>query len=91
MTIQNNFLDQEEGGALMLAAAILERAKEDYINAIVADDKERAVALERFFMGKWGQELSLCQGDIIVEWCQRIAAEKIERRRRKRNKTSRKK
>lgn len=91
MTLKNDF--HEEDGALLLAAAILERAKEDYINAIVEDNKERALALERFFFSGWGQELSLCQGDIIVEWCQQIAAEKIERRRRrrKRDTTSQKK
>ena len=67
-------ISTNEENALRLAAAILEQAKFDCINAILSNDEQRVISLERFFMGNWGQELSLCQGDIIVAWCRRIAA-----------------
>lgn len=69
-------IDKYEDKWIRLAGAILARAADDYVDALITDSKALQLNLERFFLSKWGQELSFAQGEIIIRECRRIAEER---------------
>ena len=66
----------------ILCQAIILSAVEDYRNAVNDNRKQKARALERWFLSDWGQALSNCNGELIVE---RLRNEPESQRRTRRN------
>lgn len=64
-----------------LAGAILRQAREDYVHALIVDDRKALEELETFFLCRYGQLLSFGQGKYIIECCKIEAA--IYRRKRR--------
>lgn len=52
-----------------LAGAILRQAREDYVHALIVDNRKETDALEEFFLCRYGQLLSFGQGKYIIECC----------------------
>ena len=70
-------IDYENEGYMQLAAAILKEAADEYIFALShGKDEKRIEKLEKFFLSKWGQQLSNYHGTAIIRNCKRIAEEK---------------
>ena len=67
-----------KGGYLGLAEAILSEAVDEYIDALLEDDTFRIINNERFFLSRWGQELSFSQGEIIIRNCKQIAMQRTK-------------
>lgn len=66
----------------VLCQAIVSKAVEDYRNAMNDNRKQKARALERWFLSDWGQCLSNCNGELIVE---RLRNESVADRKTRRN------
>lgn len=47
--------------------AIIERAIEDYKNALQSNDNAKITTLEHWFLSEWGQQLSGGNGQYIIE------------------------
>ncbi len=65
-----------------LAGAVLYQAKEDYVFALIVENRDDADELEEFFLSRYGQILSFGQGEYIVNRCKEISAEYKRGRRR---------
>lgn len=64
-----------------LAGAILRQAREDYVHALIVDNRKELEELEAFFLCRYGQMLSFGQGSYIIECC-KIEAALYRRKRR---------
>lgn len=76
----------DERGILELLAAIDKQAMRDYETALREGEKDKAKALERWFLSEWGQQLTLNHGEIIIEQCKKKVAAQPKRARRRRKK-----
>lgn len=61
-----------------LRVVILQQAVKDYELALRKNKGADALALERWFMGGWGQTLSGNQGDLIIAECKKRVTGKDE-------------
>ena len=75
----------------LLAQAILKQAVDDYIAAIVRNDKGAARRLERFFLSEHGQILSFDHGEGIIREARQIAKIEKEKDRAERDRMTRSK
>ena len=55
----------------LLVVAIIKRAMIDYKAALKARNPYQKKALERFFLGEWGEMLTGGRGALIVEHCKK--------------------
>lgn len=67
----------------ILAAAIIRRAINDYILALKKNDEAKKTALEKFFLGGYGQLLSDYSGEYIINLCKEKVKNKKKARRKK--------
>ena len=65
-----------------LMAAILERAKKDLLVALENGNKAKAKALKKWFLSSWGQQLSLCNGQLIIDRIEKEFTEQKERKKK---------
>lgn len=56
-------------GHVDFAAAIVKQAMADYKKALRNNDERTSKECERFFLSKWGQTLSLHNGERIIRLC----------------------
>ena len=75
-------------GAMRLAGAILSEAVDTYKKLLLSyklsGDESLKYAytnIERWFLSDWAQILSLDNGELIIEWCQKEVDEEFNRKR----------